>query len=214
MDLKIRGLCPLTAKRRVIRIITDSLLDTGVLRDVFPKKERRRKALEYYLYREAGYQMTHGRAYGLDGAGREAIILLGSDDFSEKKRSLFNRVREKMGCRRAGLRLTSTEREKIHRMIEEIHQMERGINLPRKHIHLEFMGVRRTFQRCGRGGALLDRVIRISEDRKIPIVCCNHNPEATGYFQKKGFKVVGITSSKRFRVMNIYMMRETDFLER
>nr|WP_245156698.1 GNAT family N-acetyltransferase [Clostridium aminobutyricum] len=86
--------------------------------------------------------------------------------------------------------------------------MQRDLSFPDHFIYIDFLAVRTPYQRQGRGKMLLEEIISYSEKVHLPLMLFTDATEQVHYYQNLGFRAVGITSSKKFKYINTYLVRE------
>lgn len=207
MVAKIRGLTRIRDKEKVVSTLISAFTDYPQLIKAFPKRNRRIIAIEANLRFYAVYSMRFGRAYSLDNECNGIVILLSS--FQRKASKFKYKIAGSYSSKYKDTISSLTEQEKKTRLelFSEMELMEKDINFPAKYMYISFLGVRREYQRQGIGHKIMEKVIEYGKQKTIPIVLCTSEPKDVDFYQSLGFKIMGITSSKKYEFINIYLVK-------
>ncbi len=105
------------------------------------------------------------------------------------------------------LRLTEEEQRIRTELFNEMDQMETEIKFPSKYIYVNFLGVKPEYQGLGNGRAMMEKIIDYSKGMNLPVMLFTNEPKDVEFYQSMGFKIMGITSSRKFEFINIYLVR-------
>ncbi|WP_312091298.1 GNAT family N-acetyltransferase [Aminipila sp.] len=207
MAAEIRGLTRIRDKERVIAALTSAFIDYPKLTAAFPGKERRAIAVESALRFYVAFAMRYGGAYALNSLCQEAVVIIPSSRRKASKLKYFLAGSYSRRYKNTIWKLSEGEKQTQIEVFSEMEQMETQIKFPSKYIYVNFLGVRPEYQKRGKGRAVMEKVLAYGEKRSLPIVLFTNEPKTVGFYQSMGFKIMGITSSKKFQFINIYLVK-------
>ncbi|MGN0710182.1 MAG: hypothetical protein ACI4LO_00370 [Anaerovoracaceae bacterium] len=203
---KIKGLVKINDTGRVRRILSKAGLPWKEFAAAFPSEERRKAVAAAVLEEELPFAVKFGGAYSLDRFGGEIIVVISSG----YRNSAFLRRIFKEGIFRwfknPERELSKEEKDKKSRISAEMSKMEAELTFPEKYLYISFMGVRQETKKKEKSSAMLDCVIAYSRQKGLPLAVCVTDTAEVSFFQEKGFKVMGITSSKEFEFIKVYLI--------
>mgnify|MGYP002512276862 CR=1 FL=1 len=86
--------------------------------------------------------------------------------------------------------------------------MEEDIQFPKKYIFIYYLGVKSEFRNQGIENRIIEKLMEEGIKKTLPIVLYTNEPDNVAFYQNLEFKIIGITSSKTFQFMNIYLIKE------
>ena len=176
------------------------------LMTAFPGERERLFALEATLRYYTAYDMTYGAAFSLDENVHEAVMLVHSDDMNY---TLARHIAAGSYCReyRKVMRLLSKKNRALRiALFEELDRLEAGVDIPRPHIYLDFLGVDEKYQYQGRGRRLMTEVCRYADNKELPIMLFTNTEDDIRFYESLGFKIIGKTASQKFEFTNTYLL--------
>lgn len=207
MATEIRGLTRIKDKDKVITTLMSAFIDFPKLTKGFPERGRRAIAVEATLRFYVAYYMRYGGAYALNDKCQEVVIITTSTRRKGSKLKYIIAGSYSKRYKNTLLKLTEQERQTRIELFNEMDQMETDIKFPPKYIFVSFLGVKPEYQRQGKGRALMERIINYSKGKNLPVMLFTNEPKTVEFYQSLGFKIVGITSSKKFQFINIYLVK-------
>lgn len=207
MAAKIRGLIRVRDKEKVIATLTSAFTNYPKLAKAFPEQGRRAIAIEANLRFYVAYAMKFGQAYTLDDKCQVMVVIIPSSRRKASKLKYIIAGSYSKRYKNAVLSLTEEEQKTRLEIFEEMNQMETEIVFPSKYIYVSFLGVKSEYQKQGNGREILDKIITYAKEKKLPIVLFTNEPKGVEFYQSMGFKIMGITSSKKFQFINIYLIK-------
>ncbi len=207
MAIRIKGLTKIRDKEKAVKILLEALIDYPLLNKAFPDRGRRIKILESDLWFKVSYGMKFGQAYALNKECHEVIIILPSA--CRKTSKLKNIIAGGYSSKYKELvsNLTEEEQEEKLSLFSEIMEMEKDIEFPSKYLYISFLGVKEEHQNKDKVLELLNKVLAYGVMKNTPIVLTTSEPKNVNFYQELGFKIMGITSSKKFQFINIYLVK-------
>ncbi|QAT41784.1 GNAT family N-acetyltransferase [Aminipila luticellarii] len=207
MAAEIKGLIEIRDREKVIRTLMSAFSDYPQLAQAFPDKSRRLIVMEAALRFYAAFGMRYGGAYALDPACQGVAILLPSQKRKGSALKYFFAGSYSSQYKRAVSRMTEEEHRIRTELFAEISQMETEIKFPPKYLYISYLGVRPEYQGQGNGRMLMNRLVEYGEKKELPIVLITSEPKEVPFYQSMGFKMMGITSSRKFQFINIYLIK-------
>lgn len=207
MAAKIRGLIHIRNKDKIISVLTSAFIDYPKLTKVFPQKDRRAIAVEANLRFYVSYAMRYGGAYTLNDNCQAIVVIITSSRRKASKLKYIIAGSYSKKYKTTVLRLTKDEQEIRLKIFEEMNKMETEIVFPSKYLYISFLGVRPDCQKQGYGREIIEKVSVYARGKRLPIVLFTNEPNGVEFYQSMGFKIMGITSSKKFQFINIYLIK-------
>lgn len=207
MAAEIRGLTRIKDKDKVIATLMSALIDYPKLTKGFPDRGRRAIAVEATLRFYVAYYMKYGGAYALNDKCQGTVVLATSTRRKGSKLKYILAGSYSRKYKNTLLKLTEQEQQTRIELFNEMDQMETEIKFPPKYIYVSFLGVKPEHQGQGTGRAIMEKVINYCKGKNLPVMLFTNEPKAVKFYQSMGFKIVGITSSKKFEFINIYLVK-------
>ncbi|WP_312654067.1 GNAT family N-acetyltransferase [Aminipila sp.] len=207
MAADISGLTRIRDKEKVIATLTSAFIDYPKLTKGFPERGRRAIAVEATLRFYVAYCMRYGRAYALNEKCQGAVVIIPSSRRKGSKLKYMIAGSYSKRYKNALLRLTEEEQRIRIELFNEMDQMETEIKFPSKYIYVNFLGVKPEYQGLGNGRAMMEKIIDYSKGMNLPVMLFTNEPKDVEFYQSMGFKIMGITSSRKFEFINIYLVR-------
>ncbi|MHC1723333.1 MAG: GNAT family N-acetyltransferase [Aminipila sp.] len=207
MATEIKGLTRIRDKEKVIATLTSAFIDYPKLTKGFPERGRRAIAVEATLRFYVAYCMRYGKAYALNEKCQGAVVIIPSSRRKGSKLKYMIAGSYSPKYKNAISRLTGEEQKIRIELFNEMDQMETEIKFPSKYIYVNFLGVKPEYQRQGNGRAIMERVLDYSKGKNLPVMLFTNQPKDVEFYQSMGFKIMGITSSKKYQFINIYLLK-------
>lgn len=207
MGRKISGLEKIRDRDKAVTLLTEAFADYPQLTGAFPQKDRRLAVMRTVLQYQVNLSMRYGGVYGLSRECREAVLMLPSSCRNPSGMQLFLSGNKTGRYRHALRRLTPEEQQVMNQVFSEMEQMEAEIPFPPKYLYLSYLGVKAEYQRQGRGRKLMENLLTYGKKKKLPVVFFTNQPDLVPFYQGLGFQVMGITSSRNFQFINIYLIK-------
>lgn len=206
--LKIPGLYRIRKSDRdnMYRTFLSAFRSYPKLMQAFPGERERIPALEATIRFYGAYDFRYGAGFSLDANIREAVLMVHSDDMRYSfLRHLAAGSYDKIYRRVMGL-LSEEDRRTWRLLFDELDRLERGLDIPRPHLYLDFLGARQAYQHQGRGRKLMERVCRYADRVRLPMMLFTNTAEDVKFYESLGFHVIGQTTSEVFGFTNTYML--------
>ena len=186
----------------------DAFHDYPKLAQAFPQIDKKLAAMEATIRFYGMYDLKYGHAYATDENIDDAIVIVDSENMKYSAARYIAAGCYSKGYRAAMNRLTAAEKKKRIAVFDELDKLEKTIDIPYPHIYVDFLGVRRSCQGEGRGRRLIHRIAEYADKRNRPLMLFTNTSEDVAFYQKEGFKVIGIAKSDKYGFENTYMVRE------
>lgn len=207
MATEIKGLTQIRDKEKVIATLTSAFIDYPKLTKGFPERGRRAIAVEATLSFYVAYCMRYGKAYALNEKCQGVVVIIPSSRRKGSKLKFMIAGSYSRRYKNAISRLTAEEQRIRTELFNEMDQMETEIKFPSKYLYVNFLGVKPEYQGQGNGRAIMERVIDYSKGKSLPVMLFTNQPKDVEFYQRMGFKIMGITSSKKYQFINIYLLK-------
>lgn len=208
MPIKVEGLTRIKEREKIFSVLMEAFEKYPRLTVAFPDQTRRQMVIEATLRHEVAYALRYGKAYSLDASCKDVIVLMDSTQLHHTKWKEFL-ARCNVGKVRSIIhRLTDQENGCRTELFQEMADMQNDLSFPTHFLYVNFLAVRTAYQRQGRGRLLLEEVISYSEKTRIPLLLCTDKTDQVKFYQDLGFRAIGITSSKKYKYINTYLVRE------
>lgn len=207
MGGKIKGLAVIRDRDRAVAILAAAFADYPQLKSAFPDRSRRLAVTEAVLRFQVNLSMRYGGVYALTRECQEVALVLPSSRKKVSRLRLLLAGNEAGRYRQALERLTEQERRTKKEIFSEMGQMESEIAFPSRYLYISYMGVHGDYQKQGKGRRLMEKILAHGERKGLPLVLSTSKPEQVAFFQGLGFQVMGITSSRHFQFINIYIIK-------
>ena len=186
----------------------DAFHDYPKLAQAFPQIDKKLAAMEATIRFYGMYDLKYGHAYATDENIDDAIVIVDSENMKYSAARYIAAGCYSKGYREAMNRLTAAEKKKRIAVFDELDKLEKTMDIPYPHIYVDFLGVRRSCQGEGRGRRLIHRIAEYADKRNRPLMLFTNTSEDVAFYQKEGFKVIGIAKSDKYGFENTYMVRE------
>ena len=80
--------------------------------------------------------------------------------------------------------------------------------IPEKCLYVDLLCVAEDAQGQGRGSRLIRAACRYADEVGLPIMLFTNGAEDIKFYQKNGFRIIGVTSSEKFSFENTYVLYE------
>ena len=175
------------------------------LKFVFPEDEKRLHAVEMVLRFYGAYDFKYGVGYSLDDKLNEAVMMMHSDymgyaDELIEKAGCFNE-----GFEEAASHLTEEEQKIWWGFFDELDRLEVELELPEPYLYLDMVAVRPGCQGQGRGSTIIRKICDYATEQKLPVMLFTNGERDIEFYQKNGFRIIGVTKSETYGFENTYM---------
>ena len=187
----------------------DAFHDYPKLAQAFPQMDKKLAAMEATIRFYGMYDLKYGHAYATDENIDDAIVIVDSENMKYSTARYIAAGCYSKGYRAAMNRLTAQEKKKRLAVFDELDRLETTMDIPYPHIYVDFLGVRRSCQGEGRGRRLIHKITEYADKRNRPLMLFTNTSEDVAFYQKEGFKVIGIAKSDKYGFENTYMVRES-----
>ncbi len=207
-NLKLPGLYRLKKadREKMYRTFLSAFQVYPKLMQAFPAERERLSAVEAVIRFYGAYDFYYGAGFSLDEEIREAVLMVHSDDMHYTWLRHLTAGSYGKPYRRAMGFLAGKNRRKWVSVFNELDRLERAVDIPRPHLYLDFLGVRRKYQHQGRGRKLMESVCAYADNVRLPIMLFTNTAEDVEFYESLGFHAIGQTSSEKFGFENTYMV--------
>jgi len=180
------------------------------LMSAFPDRNTRLFALEATLRYYTAYDLKYGSGYSLDKDIHEAVMIIHSDRMDYTFRKHVTAGSYGKGYRAALRGLSKEDRLTRTKLFNELDRLENGVDIAFPHLYIDFLGVAREYQSCGRGKRLMSRICAYADSVDLPLMLFTNTDDDVKFYQSLGFHIIGITHSDEFGFTNTYLQYEPD----
>ncbi|MFV0516716.1 MAG: GNAT family N-acetyltransferase [Aminipila sp.] len=208
MSKEIHGLIRIKDKKKAMEVLLETHKDFSMLKNAFPHRDRYILALSVTLRTQIPFFIKYGDVYSDSPRCDGVALVIHSGKRKPSKIKYFL-----SGCywrkykNSEGL-LSKEENERRIKVYKETEQMEADIQFPKKYIYINYIGVKSEFRNQGIENRIIEKLMEEGIKKTLPIVLYTNEPDNVAFYQDLGFKIIGITSSKTFQFMNIYLIKE------
>lgn len=192
----------------LFKMFTDAFKPYPKLDGAFPEPEKKQTAVEMVVEYYGRFDYRFGRLYSLDAGLHEGIAVLDSDEViytPEKFEAAGSMGAEFAGCSR---RLREEDTGRWFGFFDEVDRQEAQLELPERYIYVDFLAVDPGFQGTGRGGKLIDTVCARAKEMGLPVMLFTNGQKDVEFYEKHGFRNIGVTKSREYGFENAYMLFE------
>ena len=186
----------------------DAFHDYPKLAEAFPQMDKKLAAMEATIRFYGMYDLKYGQAFATDENIDDGIVIVDSEDMQYTTSRYIEAGCYSDGYNAAMNMLTEEEKNRRIAVFDELDELEKTMDIPYPHIYIDFLGVRRSCQGQGRGRKLIHKITEYADGRNRPLMLFTNTPEDVAFYQKEGFKVIGIAKSDKYGFENTYMVRE------
>ena len=186
----------------------DAFHDYPKLAEAFPQMDKKLAAMEATIRFYGMYDLKYGHAYSTDENIDDGIVIVDSEDMQYTTSRYIEAGCYSDGYNAAMNMLTEEEKNRRIAVFDELDELEKTMDIPYPHIYIDFLGVRRSCQGQGRGRKLIHKITEYADGRNRPLMLFTNTPEDVAFYQKEGFKVIGIAKSDKYGFENTYMVRK------
>jgi len=207
-DLQIPGLYRIKKidRENMFRTFLSAFRSYPKLLQAFPDDRERLPAVEATIRFYGSYDFRYGVGFSLDEELREAVLMVHSDDMGYSLLRHLAAGSYGKAYRRVMGMLSESDRRKWTALFAEMDRLETEVDIPRPHLYLDYLGVRREYQHQGRGRMLMEKICRYADRVGLPVMLFTNTSEDVAFYESLGFRVIGRTSSERFGFTNTYML--------
>ena len=191
-------------------MMLEAFSDYPKLQFAFPERKKLLAAIEMVLRYYGAYDICHGNAYSLDEEVNEVVALMHSDYEGFADELVEEADCENEAFLKAAELLNAEEQQLWWDLFEELDRQEAALNIPKPHLYVDFLAVRKGRQGQGRGTELIRKVCRYADSQKLPVMLFTNGEEDIRFYIKNGFRIIGVTKSEEFGFENTYMWYEPE----
>ena len=181
----------------------------------YPDWDDRQAAIEMVIRFYGAFDFKYGYAYSLDETMQEVLMIMFSEEenYSEERFKAAGSYSEKFYA--AAARLSREQQQRWWDFFDAVDETEAALEtIPDRYIYADLVCVAEESQGKGRGSRLIQAVCRYADEIGLPIVLFTNGEEDIRFYQKNGFKIIGVTTSEEFGFENTYVMYEPAGRER
>lgn len=208
MSFQIDELYEVKSIDQLTDLFLDAFQEYPKLRFAFQNSETRKTALEATFRFYGAYDLKYGKAYSLDSKVNEAAVLIESSQVRYTFLRHLLAGSYSKAYRKTMKKFRPDEKQTLTQMFSELDQLERQLTFPKKHIYLDFIGVKTELQGKGHGKKLMEHICHYSDQCSLPLMLFTNTQQDIEFYHKIGFEVVGTTHSDKFGFTNTYMVRD------
>ena len=163
--------------------------------------------LRYY----GAFDFKYGSAYSLDETISEVLMIMYSEevDYSDERLAAAGCDSEEFRC--AASRLSEENIKRWWDFFEELDRTEAELEtIPERYLYADFLCVSEEVQGQGRGSKIIQAACRFADEIGLPLMLFTNGAEAIRFYQKNGFRIIGVTRSEEFGLENTYVMYEPE----
>lgn len=196
-------------QEQVFEMMTKAFKNYVKLVGTFPDWEDRQAAIEMVIRFYGAFDFRYGYAYSLDEKLKEVLMIMFSEEenYSEERFRAAGSYSEQFYA--AASRLSEEDRERWWDFFDEVDRTEAELaSIPNKYLYADLVCVAEDVQGQGRGSRLIQAACRYADEVGLPIMLFTNGAEDIRFYQKNGFKIIGVTSSEEFGFENTYVLYE------
>ena len=200
-------------REKVYQMMIRAFRNYPKLAGMFTDWDDRQAGIEMTLRYYGAFDFMYGNVYSLDEAMTEAMMIMFSDeqDFSEERFEAAGYDTE--AFRQAAARLSEENQRKWWAFFDEVDRTEAALQIPEPYLYVDFLCVADEVQGQGRGSQIIQVACRYADKVGMPIMLFTNGEEDIRFYQKNGFRIVGVTRSEEFGFENTYVMYFPDGCE-
>ncbi len=175
----------------------------------FPDWEDRQAAIEMVIRYYGAFDFEYGYAYSLDETLSEVLMIMFSEEevYTEERFEAAGSYSDEF--RAAAARLGEEGVRRWWDFFDEVDRTEAELEtIPDRYIYADFLCVSEEVQGQGRGSRIIQAACRYADEIGLPIMLFTNGEEDIRFYQKNGFKVIGVTKSEDFGLENTYVLYE------
>lgn len=190
------------------RTLLDAFRDYPKLIGAYPGWDDRQAAIEMVIRFYGAYDLFYGSAFSLDEGINEVLAVVHSDDMDYSDERCKAAGCENEGFRAAAAKLSKADVKKWWGFFEELDRQEAMLEIPRPHLYVDYLGVRKDRQREGRGSRLIRALCDHAGGQGLPVMLFTNGEDDVRFYLNMDFRVIGTTRSDEFGFENTYMLYE------
>lgn len=193
---------------RFYKTLFDAFRDYPKLIGAYPGWDDRQAAIEMVIRYYGAYDLFYGSAFSLDEGINEVLAVVHSDEMDYSDERCKAADCENGGFRAAASKLSRADVKKWWEFFEELDRQEAMLKIPRPHLYVDYLGVRKDRQREGRGSRLIRALCDYASEQGLPVMLFTNGEDDVRFYLNMDFKVIGMTRSVKFGFENTYMLYE------
>ena len=175
----------------------------------FPDWEDRQAAIEMVIRYYGAFDFEYGYAYSLDETLSEVLMIMFSEEevYTEERFEAAGAYSDAFHA--AAVRLGEEGVRRWWAFFDEVDRTEAELaTIPDKYLYADFLCVSEEVQGQGRGSRVIQAACRYADEVGLPIMLFTNGEEDIRFYEKNGFKVIGVTKSEAFGLENTYVLYE------
>lgn len=196
-------------QEQVYEMMTRAFKNYVKLVGTFPDWDDRQAAIEMVIRFYGAFDFRYGYAYSLDEDLKEVLMIMFSEEenYSEERFRAAGSYSEEFYA--AASRLSEEDRQRWWDFFDEVDRTEAELaSIPDKYLYADLVCVAEEAQGQGRGSRLIQAACRYADQVELPIMLFTNGAEDIKFYQKNGFRIIGVTSSEKFGFENTYVLYE------
>ena len=193
----------------VYKMMMQSFKNYPKLIGSFPDWEDRQAAIEMVIRFYGAFDFEYGNAYSLDETMSEVLMIMFSEEevYTEERFEAAGSYSDEF--RAAAARLGEEGVRRWWDFFDEVDRTEAELEaIPDRYIYADFLCVSEEVQGQGRGSRIIQAACRYADEIGLPIMLFTNGEEDIRFYQKNGFKVIGVTKCEAFGLENTYVLYE------
>ena len=175
----------------------------------FPDWEDRQAAIEMVIRYYGAFDFEYGQVYSLDETLSEVLMIMFSEEEVYTEERFEAAGSDSDAFRAAAARLGEEGVRRWWAFFDEVDRTEAELEtIPDRYIYADFLCVGEEAQGQGRGSRIIQAACRYADEIGLPIMLFTNGEEDIRFYQKNGFKVIGVTKSEAFGLENTYVLYE------
>ena len=158
--------------------------------------------ISYYL----AYDLKYGTAYSLDENINEAVVVVASEDMDYTDERCRDADCENEEFAKFAGRLTSEQIRLWWEFFDELDKQEAALDIPKPHIYVDYVAVRRGMQGQRRGSKIIGALKRFANEQNLPVMLFTNGDDDIRFYIRNGFRIIGVTRSDKYGFENTYML--------
>lgn len=194
---------------QVYQMMTKAFRNYVKLVGTFPDWEDRQAAIEMVIRFYGAFDYKYGSAYSLDEDMKEVLMIMFSEeeDYSEERFRAAGSYSEEFYA--VASRLGEEGLRRWWDFFDEVDRTEAELaTIPEKCLYADLLCVAEDAQGQGRGSRLIRAACHYADEIGLPIMLFTNGADDIRFYEKNGFRVIGVTTSEEFGFENTYVLYE------
>ncbi len=179
----------------------------------FPDWDDRQAAIEMVLRYYGDFDFAYGSAYSLDEDINEVLMIMFSEEVDYSDERVAAAGCDSEAFRRAASKLSDENQQRWWDFFDELDRTEAELEtIPERYLYADFLCVSDEVQGQGRGSKIIQAACRYADEIGLPLMLFTNGADDIRFYQKNGFRIIGVTTSEAFGLENTYVMYESDVM--